>query len=458
MTATAAQQTNGPPLTAAHVHWIESVAGGGTARVTPFPHHRPMWCVDVDRPGETVELFVRGARDSGSVLASVYNLERESAVIRALTDAGIPTPAWVAFEPDEQLLLLERIAGRSDFHNIADTDEREQIARRFIEVLADLHAHKPEDFGLDAVMRVPATAEDAALGELEIAEPLYDAAALQPEPMITFGRQWLRRNVPLDIDHTCFIQGDTGPGNFIFHDGKVWLVDIEIAHFGDPMEDLAAICIRDMVTPFVDLRTLFAHYDTLTEWRLDIDRVRYHLVSKCVRSLMAIVSLHELGEHRSELLTWWAYRALYIRGACQALAEAMGLDGDSLRDRTIAQIAPTPSPWSALHDMLETDLADLAQSNAIERDIQAAAVLRLVDSFGPSFRAAEKAELEQLLGFGVASSEDGVRHLDESIRTDTLKCDEIDLLRFFYARADRQCALLRPAMGAMADGHFSPID
>ncbi|TML13005.1 MAG: phosphotransferase family protein [Actinobacteria bacterium] len=456
-----------PVLGPALVDWIESVAGGGEARVTPFGHYRPLWSVDVVRPGQTVELFVRGARDSGSVLASVYNLERESAVIRALTEIGIPTPAWVAFNPDEQLLILERIPGRGDFHNIVDADERERVARRFVEVLADLHARKPVDFRLDAVMRVPVTAEDAALGELKIAEPLYDAADLRPEPMITFGRQWLRRNVPQDIDHTCFIQGDTGPGNFVFHEGGVWLVDLEIAHFGDPMEDLAAVCIRDMVTPFGDLRSLFAQYDALTEWRLDLDRLRYHRVSKCVRSLMAIVSLNELGRQRGELLTWWAYRALYIRGFCQALAEAMGLDGDSLRDPANSPSTLPASPWSALHDMVEGDLADLARSNrqsageataVLERDIRAAAVMRLVDAFGPAFRVAENAGLEELLGFDVASNEDGLRQLDESIRTGTLKSDDADLLRFFYARADRQCTLLRPAMGAMADGYFSPID
>jgi hypothetical protein len=244
-------------------------------------------------------------------------------------------------------------------------------------------------------------------------------------------------------------------------------VDLEIAHFGDPMEDLAAICVRDMVTPFGDLRSLFAQYDALTDWRLDFDRLRYHRVSKCVRSLMAIVSLNELGHQRGELLTWWAYRALYIRGFCQALAEAMGLEPVPLRDPANSPTTPPHSVWSDLHDMLGDDLADLARSHrqdtgevaaVLDRDIRAAAVMRLVDAYGFAFREAEKSELERLLGDTFASSEEGLRQLDERIRTNTLRCDDTDLLRFFYARADRQCTLLRPAMGVMADGHFSPID
>jgi aminoglycoside phosphotransferase (APT) family kinase protein len=400
------------------VAWITCMVGGGTARVNRFGHHRPMWTVDVVRPERTVELFVRGARDSGSVLASVYNLEREAAVIQALTSLGVPTPPFVGFHPGEQVLVLERVPGRSDFHHIVDTHQRKRIARRFVEVLCDLHRRDPADFGLRADMRVPVTPHEHALGELEIAEPLYDAAELSPEPVISLGRRWLRGNVPGAVDHTCFVQGDTGPGNFVFDGDDVWLVDLEISHFGDPMEDLAAVCVRDMVTPFADLRSLFRWYQSMAAWRMDLDRVRYHRVSKCVRSLMAIVSLAELGQDGRERSTWWAYRALYVRGACQALAEAMGLRFADLRDPSILQA---------------TDPSD------------------------PALGQAEEAALEQLLGVSVATDEEGLRRLDRCIQSGGARADDVDLLRFLTARADRQCLLARPAMGAMADGRFSPI-
>jgi aminoglycoside phosphotransferase (APT) family kinase protein len=402
-----------PELSADVVAWIATVAGGGEAQVTPFGHHRPLWSIDVVGGGRIVELFAKSARDTGSVLAPVYNLAREAAVIKALTDLGVPTPAFVGFHPDAQVLLLERIPGRGDFHNLDNLERRDRLASRFIEVLADLHRRRPEDFHLDATMAVPVTDDDHALAELRIAEPLYDAVNLSPEPIVAFGRGWLRRNVPQKVDHTCFVQGDTGPGNFVFDDDDVWLVDLEISHFGDPMEDLAAICVRDMVTPFGDLRRLFAEYESLVDWRLDLDRVRYHRVSKCVRSLMAIVSLAELGRQRGESLTWRAYRALYVRGACQALAEAMGLDLEGRRSG---------------------------------------------GALGAASERSERAELEGLLGSEVLSSSDGLRQLDGRLRSGTLACDEVDLLRFLSARADRQCLLMRPAMGAMADGRFSPID
>jgi aminoglycoside phosphotransferase (APT) family kinase protein len=396
-----------PQLSLPVIEWITTIAGGGEAQVSHFDHYRPLWSVDVVRSDRTVELFVRGARDSASVLASVYNLEREAAVIRALSMLGVPTPAFVGFHPGEQILVLERINGRGDFHHIEDGLRRDRIATRFIEVLADLHHRKPGEFELGHVMRVPKSPEDHALGELEIAEPLYDAADLSPEPIVALGRKWLRENVPEHVDHTCFVQGDTGPGNFVFDGENVWLVDLEISHFGDPMEDLAAICVRDMVSPFADLRSLFSLYDSLTPWALDLNRVRYHRVSKCVRSLMAIVSLAERGHQHGEVLTWIGLRALYVRGACQALAEAMGLDVDELRERRCGD--------------------------------------------------AESTELGALLQSDVSNVDEALGLLEMGITDGKLACDDVEILRVLSARADRQCLLLQTAMGATANGRFSLI-
>ena len=51
---------------------------------------------------------------------------------------------------------------------------------------------------------------------------------------------WLRNNVPQGERKVSFVQGDTGPGQFMYADGQVTaLIDWELAHIGDPMLDLA---------------------------------------------------------------------------------------------------------------------------------------------------------------------------------------------------------------------------
>lgn len=452
------------------VEWIVGVAGGGEARVTPISHHRPMWSVDVIGPDQTVQLFVRSRRDSGSVLAPVYTLEREATVLRSLAALGIPAPKMVGFHPGAQLLVLERLPGRSDFHSVKDLELRSRVLDRFVDVLVDLHSRAPAAFSLEPVMAIPRTPAEHALGELQLAERLYDAVELTPEPVMTLGRDWMRRHVPPGVDHTCFIQGDTGPGNFMFDDsGNVWLVDMEISHFGDPMEDLAAICVRDMVTPVGDLRPLFARYDALTRWQLDLDRVRYHRVSKCVRSLMAIVSLAERGAQPDDDLAWWAYRALYVRGACQALAEAMGLELGEVHDPEVARAgAPTPPPAHShgssrtRPDARASPENDAGDSALTDRGTECAgvalAVLERADAYGADFAQADRAGLDGLLGSGVTSVAQGLGRLDLALREGSLGRDHMDVLRFLSARAERQCVLLRPAMRSMADGRFSAIE
>ena len=75
-------------------------------------------------------------------------------------------------------------------------------------------------------------------------------------------RRWLRRTGrpgPVAPRSSTAI---SGPGNLIHRDGRIRaLLDWEVAHWGDPMEDLAALAVRDMATPVGDLRTRFAEYE-----------------------------------------------------------------------------------------------------------------------------------------------------------------------------------------------------
>lgn len=319
-----------PGIAPAVIAWIGDVAGGTVTRAERFVHTRPMWTVDVRRPdGSIVALFVRGDRGPASALSAVYDLAREAVVVDALTRAGVPTPRFIAYEPDAKVLLLERARGRSDFVAITDAGRRRRIATHFIEVIAGLHALDADALGLDE-LGIPRTADDMALAELRIGEQLFDGAGYAPEPIVTLSRKWLYANVPNAEVDPCFLQGDTGPGNFMFERDRVThLVDWEISHFGDPMEDLAAICVRDMVTPFAHLPTLFAHYGEVSGTHVDLDRVRYHRVSKCVRSLFAILSFTSKPSDAPEFAIWQAWRLLYIKSACQALAEAIGGSGSN---------------------------------------------------------------------------------------------------------------------------------
>jgi aminoglycoside phosphotransferase (APT) family kinase protein len=394
-----------PGLQPVVVDWIERITGGVVSRAERFVHTRPMWTVDVRRPdGAIVELFARGDRGPASALNEVYGLTREALVVEALTRVGVPTPRFVAFEPDALVLLLERVKGRSDFDAVTDPVMRERMALQFIEMIAALHGIDPGRLGLES-LGVPCTPDDVALTELRIGETLFDRRPSRPEPIVSLSRRWLVTNVPRAPVRVCFLQGDTGPGNFVFDGDRVThLVDWEIAHFGDPMEELAAICVRDMVTPFAHLPTLFARYAELRREPVDLDRVRYHRVSKCVRSLFAILTFTDVPTPDPEFAIWQAWRLLYLKSACQALAEA-------------AVIAP-------------------------------ATAVGVFDELGA---------LSELLGASPRTVDDGLAELDVAIRAGRFDNAIEPVLQYSWRRAQHHIERSRAAMGALADRAFSSL-
>ncbi len=68
-----------------------------------------------------------------------------------------------------------------------------------------------------------------------------EAHALGPQPIARAALRWLRAHCPASPGPAALVHGDFRSGNFLFgEDGKlVAILDWEMAHVGDPMEDLA---------------------------------------------------------------------------------------------------------------------------------------------------------------------------------------------------------------------------
>ncbi len=441
--------------------WIEETAGGRITQCARQPTVREAWAIDVARPdGSSEALFLRCDRGPGFGINAQYSLEREARVLGALGPTAVPVPRILGFSRTHKAILMERVPGRSDFHRIEDAEERERVAAHFMECLAELHALPPAELGLDE-LRLPVTAPEQAALELDASAKLIDALVLRREPLLGFALGWLRRNQPTRVERTSLLQGDTGPGNFLFQRGRVTAVlDWEFAHFGDPLEDLAWVCVRDVATPFGDLAARFALYEKLAGVPVDLARVRYYRVAAMVRTVAALVLANQAPGASADVSTLLAWEVLYTRMTCAALAEAMGT---ALPPAALPEPAPS-TPRSALFALAVEQLRALPLARPGDpflthrRDgvVGLFEHLRLAERLGPTLDAQELDELGALLGRRPASLAEGLASLDALVRATGASREE-ELLCYFVRRAERAQALFAPAMGELADGRLSPI-
>jgi aminoglycoside phosphotransferase (APT) family kinase protein len=442
--------------------WLERALGGRiTASRRQHRHSggRPAWFVDLDVNGRSLRSYVRGTRDAAFEYTRIYSTEREARLVAELHRAGHPVPAVLAFCPDPPAIAMEFVEGDDNFNEIADPAQRDALARHFMELLARLHALGPGRFEAVGFER-PATPRDYALADLRVWESTYQRAVREPVPLLTFACDWLRRNAPREPAELVLVQGDTGPGNFIYSGPRVQAVtDWELAHLGDPMEDLALIRSRDLYYRFGDLRERFELYAKLSGRALDLARVRYYTVKAMAIVPLSLAPVMENLDPRTEHAEWIAQYVFYLRTTAEALAESLGI--------ALEAYEPPSAPatrFSHLHEILLENLRgeqlpaqrDPFLNARLELAIRLAQHLRHAERLGPAFAAAELDDLGELLGRRPASPAEGQRALDRGVREWGSR-REAELVRYFHRHALREEALMRGALGLAEGRSLSPI-
>jgi aminoglycoside phosphotransferase (APT) family kinase protein len=205
--------------------------------------------------GASRETWLVGAGDRRYVLRrdppdseSLVPIGDEFALIRAAAEAGAPVPEPLAFEPaggrfETPGMLMAEVQGTSVAPRILRKPEyetaRENLSGQLAEALAKVHSIAPGS--LDGVL--PGTPDDPALAQIEEWERQLDRIG-EPLPAVELGLRWLRANAPEPVEPTL-VHGDFRLGNFIVDEGGLAaVIDWELAHLGDPAEDVGWLCIR----------------------------------------------------------------------------------------------------------------------------------------------------------------------------------------------------------------------
>jgi len=255
--------------------------------------------------GEEAALCVLRRDPPGS--ESLVPMREEFELVRLAAEAGVPVPEPLAFEPDggrfgSPGMLLGFVEGTSVAPRILRRPEYEAARGALPEQLAEALAlvHSIEPRALEGVL--PPTPADPALAQIEEWERQIDAIG-EPMPAVELGLRWLRANAPQPAQPRL-VHGDFRLGNLIVGgEGLAAVIDWELAHQGDPTEDVGWLCIRSWrfgsdalpVAGVGELETFAAAYEQAGGEALDLERVRYWEAFGNVK--WAIICARQANDH-----------------------------------------------------------------------------------------------------------------------------------------------------------------
>jgi len=249
------------------------------------------WSFDIVHPDGNIGAILRRAPPGyGAAPSRAAGLGAEAVLMQLAFDAGVPSPRVLhVLQPQDDLgtgFIMERVDGETIPRKILRDDQfaqaRPKLARQLGQVLAGIH-------GL-ALSELPELRRMTAAKE--IAELERDYRSFEwPRPVFELALRWLRERDPGPSQEMTLVHGDFRHGNLIIGpEGLRAVLDWELAHTGDPMEDLGWVCVNSWrfgeidkpVGGFGAREELFAGYESAGR-RVDAERVKFWEVMGTLR-------------------------------------------------------------------------------------------------------------------------------------------------------------------------------
>jgi aminoglycoside phosphotransferase (APT) family kinase protein len=213
--------------------------------------------------GASRETWAFESGDRALIYRRGAGVGREAVAIRAAALAGVPEPEVIAF--GEDWAVMERVPGETIARRILRT--RPRLGRQCGEILARIHSIE-----LDGL-----SSSDALTDLRSMIGGFSDLS-----PALELGLDFLVRNRP-PAARECVLHGDFRLGNLVVSEhGIAAVLDWELVHRGDPMQDLGYLCVRAWrfggelpVGGFGEYEELFDAYERASGFDVDRDAVRW---------------------------------------------------------------------------------------------------------------------------------------------------------------------------------------
>lgn len=231
--------------------WLAEIGGTlADARELSGGASKDIWLVQVAlATGETRPYVLR--RAALRLAEGALDIAAEAAVMRAAFDAGVkvPEPVYQAEDAEGRAFIVmpfhdgETLGSRL-FRQGQYADTRSIMAAELGACLAPVHGIAPTPELEAALGPRPEPGVHPGRQALALFEAVYHAVARNPHPVFDLAFRHLSHTLP-EASAVCVVHGDYRLGNVIYGpEGIRTILDWELAHWGDPMEDIGWVTVR----------------------------------------------------------------------------------------------------------------------------------------------------------------------------------------------------------------------
>jgi aminoglycoside phosphotransferase (APT) family kinase protein len=180
--------------------------------------------------------------------ASLIETDRstEFRAYQAFHRVGFPVPEPIVLETggaalDRPFFIMQEIENCTVASILAPDPygaHREKVGKQFFSLLGRIAAADSDAVGLGDL---EGARDKCWSHELRRWTRVIEEDEREPQPIAHAAIRWLKRNPPLPPQKVSVVHGDFRTGNFLFDaEGNIRaILDWEMAHLGDPLEDLA---------------------------------------------------------------------------------------------------------------------------------------------------------------------------------------------------------------------------
>lgn len=252
---------------------------------------RETWSFDCKTEGGTGPAAFEGIFRADPIRGAPTSPGRalEYHLIKAAWDRGVvvPEPLWDGDDSfGVKFFVMRRVPGETLGARLIRGDQyaraREVLPGQLAQSLARIHQVRPADAPELAQLQGPEPGVSPAENEVQVWEQNYRRSTPNPHPVFELTFRWLYANRP-HVDEHQLVHGDYRLGNFLFDEtGLKGVIDWELAHWGDPMEDLGWLAVKSWrfggkkpMAGIGDREAFFHQYEAAGGFPVDPDRVRF---------------------------------------------------------------------------------------------------------------------------------------------------------------------------------------